>query len=671
MFKKLLIANRGEIACRIMRTAERLGIATAAVYSDADADALHVEMADEAHRLGPAPASESYLHLERVMRLAQEVGADALHPGYGFLAESSQLASCCEDAGITFIGPPAAVVRAMGSKAEAKRWATEVGIAVVPGYFGDDQSDERLREEAERAGYPVLVKAALGGGGRGMRVAESREAISLALEGARREALSAFGDDRLLIERYLDHPRHIEVQVFADTHGNCVHLFERDCSAQRRHQKIVEEAPAPALADVLRRQLGDAAVRLASAIGYVGAGTVEFLVRDDEFFFMEMNTRLQVEHPVTELITGTDLVEWQLRIAAGEALPLAQGEILRSGHAVEVRLYCEDPENDYLPSAGSLDALELPERPGIRVDSGVRPGDEVTPYYDAMIAKIIAHGDDRAMALGRLGVALGHTVVGGVTTNLGFLSALITDDAFVRGGVDTRFVSTWTSGTALAFQPQWKWDVVAALAVLVERHAHRPAHVPWRTLDAFRMNLAPVERVLLVRDGERVEVRAGPSNDGLRLGWELSWEGGKVAGSVREDAGLVREDARLARTEAVMLTGLIDAEPFAVHGVVQGDALELVWRGWRRTYALTFDHGALEADAGGGSLASPMPGQVVKLFVDVGDEVDAGAPLIVVEAMKMEHTISAPARGRVEEVFYSVGDKVDEGVELVHLVLEI
>ncbi len=426
MFKKLLIANRGEIACRIMRTAERLGISTVAVYSDADANAMHVEMANEAYRLGPAPALESYLHIERLMQVAEDCGADALHPGYGFLAENAALAEACEGANVTFVGPSADVVRVMGSKAQAKQRAIDAGIPVVTGYFGDDQSNERLCAEAANVGYPLLVKAVLGGGGRGMRVVEHAGDLVMALEAARRESLSAFGDDRLLLEHYLEHPRHIEVQVFADNHGHCIHLFERDCSAQRRHQKIVEEAPAPGLSETHRKALGQAAVTLASGVGYVGAGTVEFLVQDDEFFFMEMNTRLQVEHPVTELVTGTDLVEWQLRVASGEPLPLTQEEVPCKGHAVEVRLYCEDTENDFLPSTGRLDALELPvEFDGIRVETGVRRGDEVTPYYDAMIAKIIAHGDDRDSALARLRAALGRTIVSGVTTNLGFLSLLL------------------------------------------------------------------------------------------------------------------------------------------------------------------------------------------------------------------------------------------------------
>lgn len=653
MFRKLLIANRGEIACRIMRTAERLGISTVAVYSDADANALHVEMASEAYRLGPAPALESYLHIERLMQVVGDCGADALHPGYGFLAENAALADACEGADVTFVGPSADVVRVMGSKAQAKQRAIDAGIPVVTGYFGDDQSNERLCAEAANTGYPLLVKAVLGGGGRGMRVVEQAGDLVLALEGARRESLSAFGDDRLLLERYLEHPRHIEVQVFADNHGHCIHLFERDCSAQRRHQKIVEEAPAPGLSETHRKALGEAAVALASEVGYVGAGTVEFLVQDDEFFFMEMNTRLQVEHPVTELVTGTDLVEWQLRVAAGEPLPITQEEVPCNGHAVEVRLYCEDTENDFLPSTGRLDALELPvELEGIRVETGVRRGDEVTPYYDAMIAKIIAHGDDRDAALVRLRAALGRTIVGGVTTNLGFLSLLLKEKSFSRGVVDTRFVSRWENGNAYAFQPRWKWDVLAALAVLVERHSVRAAS-PWTSVDNFRMNLPPWERVALARAGDCVEFQSLSTNGGFELRWE-----DRVA-----FASASRKDA--------MMTGAIGDETFRTASFIRRDELELVWNGWRRNYAFGLDQTSmLELEAGGGTLASPMPGQIVKVFVAVGDRVEAGAPLLVVEAMKIEHTISAPASGQVEEVFYSVGDKVDEGVELVALALD-
>jgi 3-methylcrotonyl-CoA carboxylase alpha subunit len=654
MFAKLLIANRGEIACRIIRTAERLGIATVAVYSDADAGAMHVEMADEAHRLGPANATESYLHIERVIEIARSSGANALHPGYGFLAENAKLVEACEAEGITFVGPPADVVRAMGSKAEAKRRAERAGISVVAGYFGDDQSDRRLTEAAAAVGYPVLVKAVLGGGGRGMRIVESGDALRDALEGARRESMSAFGDDRLMIERYLGHPRHIEVQVFADAHGGCVHLFERDCSAQRRHQKIVEEAPAPGLSDALRRALGDAAVKLASAIGYVGAGTVEFLVQDDEFFFMEMNTRLQVEHPVTELITGTDLVEWQLRVAAGEALPVEQEKIRCSGHAVEVRLYCEDTENAFLPATGRLEALLLPEgRQGVRVDSGVRPGDDVTPYYDAMIAKIIAHGDDRAAAFERMDAALTHTVVSGVTTNLGFLGLLLKQKELVKGTLDTRFVSAWDGGSAFDFQPQWKWDVLAALALLTHRRERLRAPGPWGTLDSFRMNLLPFERVSFGRNGGQVEFSVLEGADGF----ELRGEGRNVRAS--------------ARRRGAMLTGVIDGEAFVAHSEIRDADVELVWGGWRRSYSERVDGRALnELEASGGNLTSPMPGQVVKVFVEAGDRVEAGAALLVVEAMKIEHTIRAPADGRVEEMLYSVGDKVDEGAELVRLALD-
>ena len=447
MFRKLLIANRGEIACRVMRTAHRLGIRTVAVYSDADRDALHVAMAGEAWRLGPAPASQSYLDIERVLAAAAASGADAVHPGYGFLSESPAFVEACAAAGIVFVGPPAAAVRAMGLKDAAKRVMEDAGVPVVPGYHGEDQDDAALLAHARRIGFPVLVKAVAGGGGKGMRRADTEAGFGDALEGARREARSSFGDDRVLVERCVAKPRHIEVQVFADAHGNAVHLFERDCSLQRRHQKVIEETPAPGMTQEMRAAMGTAAVAAARAIDYRGAGTVEFIadvsegLREDRFWFMEMNTRLQVEHPVTEMVTGADLVEWQLRVAAGEPLPATQAELSMTGHAVEARVYAEDPERGFLPATGTLAHLATPPQSGhVRIDSGVREGDAITPWYDPMIAKVIAHGDDRGMALGRLAGALREFEVAGVTTNVPFLSRLVADSGFRAGDVDTGLI---------------------------------------------------------------------------------------------------------------------------------------------------------------------------------------------------------------------------------------
>jgi len=439
VFGKILIANRGEIACRVIRTARRLGIATVAVYSEADRSALHVELADEAWPIGPPPARDSYLNIEAILEAARNSGAEAVHPGYGFLSENAEFAEACEAARVAFIGPPASAIRSMGSKAEAKELMRRHGVPLVPGYHGGDQDPRRLLDEAKRVGFPVLIKASAGGGGRGMRVVSDAAGFADALAGARREA-AAFGDDRVLVEKYLERPRHIEVQVFADKHGNTVHLFERDCSIQRRHQKVLEEAPAPGLDAARRSVIAEAAVAAARAVGYVGAGTVEFIAEAGDFYFIEMNTRLQVEHPVTEAVTGLDLVEWQIRIAAGEPLPIYQHDLVLRGHAIEARLYAEDPERAFLPQTGTLHGLRFPPSEVARVDTGVRQGDIVTPFYDPMIAKIVAYGEDRTAAIGRLQRALAATAVLGIGTNLEFLARVAAHPEFVSGAVDTGFV---------------------------------------------------------------------------------------------------------------------------------------------------------------------------------------------------------------------------------------
>ena len=474
MFSKILIANRGEIACRVIRTARRLGIHTVAVYSDADAKALHVEMADEAINIGPAPARDSYLRAEAILDAAKRTGAEAIHPGYGFLSENAAFAEACADAGVVFIGPPASSIRAMGGKSEAKALMETAGVPLVPGYHGEDQSPELLRAEAKRIGFPVLIKASAGGGGKGMRVVTSLEEFDDQLNGAKREAINSFGDDRVLIERYVTRPRHVEIQVFADTQGNCVYLFERDCSIQRRHQKVVEEAPAPNLDPHTRRRMGEAAVAAAKAIGYVGAGTVEFLLDEDgSFFFMEMNTRLQVEHPVTEYITGQDLVEWQLRVAAGGPLPLNQDQLSIHGHAIEVRLYAEDPQKGFLPQTGRLEHLVFPpEDAFVRVDTGVRSGDAISIHYDPMIAKLIVWADDRSSAVRRLRTALSQTQVVGLGANTEFLLAIASHPAFLAADLDTGFIERHE--TDLLPEPAPAGDDVlalAALGVLLERSA--------------------------------------------------------------------------------------------------------------------------------------------------------------------------------------------------------
>jgi 3-methylcrotonyl-CoA carboxylase alpha subunit len=648
MFAKILIANRGEIACRVMRTAKRMGIATVAVYSEADAGGLHVAMADEARLIGPPPARESYLKSEAIIAAAKDTGAEAIHPGYGFLSENAEFAEACAAAGIVFIGPPAAAMRAMGSKAAAKALMQHAGVPVVAGYHGDDQDPARLLVEAEAIGFPVLVKASGGGGGRGMRIVNNTVEFPRALDGAKREALSAFGDDRVLIEKFLTAPRHIEVQVFADTHGNVVHLFERDCSIQRRYQKIVEEAPAPGLKPKMRRAMGEAAVAAAKAVGYVGAGTVEFIVEGDKFYFMEMNTRLQVEHPVTEAVINTDLVEWQLRVAAGDKFTRTQKDIVLKGHAIEVRLYAENPERGFLPATGILHRLRLPTEHA-RVETGVREGDAVTPFYDPMIAKIIAWGRDRNAARVRLGQALAETGVLGVATNLGFLARVIGDEDFAAARLDTGFIER---RKAMLFPPAIAApDRVLAAACLFCLPAPNPDD-PWARRDGWRLNEPKAAQTLVFRYGEeRLEVAATASGNG----WELR------IGERRCHAA-----ARFAADGAAALT--LDGVQGRAIVLDHGDDIAVFIDGenWRfeRIDPLAPPAGA---DLHAGRLSAPMPGRVVHLLVAAGDTVSRGQALIVIEAMKMEHTIAAPRDGAVDAVRYAVGDLVEEGAELVVL----
>ncbi len=653
MFSKILIANRGEIACRVIRTARRMGIATVAVYSEADAQALHVAMAEEARLIGPAPPRDSYLSIAAVIAAARESGAEAIHPGYGFLSENADFADSCTAAGLVFIGPPAQAIRAMGSKAAAKALMEAHGVPVVPGYHGAEQDAGRLRAEAGRIGFPVIIKASAGGGGRGMRIVAGPGEFASALDGARREAMGAFGDDTMLIERYLARPRHIEVQVFGDTHGNLVHLFERDCSIQRRHQKIVEEAPAPGLDPARRAFIGDAAVAAARAAGYVGAGTVEFIVEGDAFYFMEMNTRLQVEHPVSEAVTGIDLVEWQFRVAAGEALPLRQEEIALTGHAIEARLYAENPASGFLPSTGTLHFLHLPEGEGVRVESGVQAGDVVTAFYDPMIAKLIAWGEDRATARARLGRALADTALVGVATNLGFLARIIADPEFAAGGVDTGFIER-RRATLLA-PPGPVPELARAAAALWRLLARQDAAKgpdPWAGVDGWRLNRAAAPQSLIFRcDAEEWTVSASRAGSGwqLRLGEHL------CAAQVERGA-----DGRLVVA--------LDRARHALRVLEHGAALAVFAAGesWiiEEVDPLMPPAGA---EAIAGRLTAPMPGRVVQLLVAPGDSVHQGQPMIVVEAMKMEHTIAAPRDGTVASVHCAPGDLVEEGVELIAL----
>jgi len=650
MFSKLLIANRGEIACRIIRTARRMGLTTIAVHSDADANALHVTMADLALRIGPAAPRDSYLRIDAILHAARVTGAQAIHPGYGFLSENADFAEAVAAAGLIFVGPPPSAIRAMGGKSQAKALMADAGVPLVPGYHGAAQDLATLQAAADGIGYPVLIKASAGGGGKGMRVVESQADFSAALDSAKREASSSFGDDRMLVERYLTRPRHIEIQVFADTHGNVVSLFERDCSIQRRHQKIIEEAPAPGITTEMRRAMGQAAIAAARAVDYVGAGTVEFIAEGEKFHFMEMNTRLQVEHPVTEAITGQDLVEWQLRIAAGEKLPLTQAQLAINGHAVEVRLYAEDPARNFLPSVGTLAHLRLPS--GVRVDSGVREGDRITPDYDPMIAKIIAHGPDRATALARLSAALSRTEAVGVHTNIALLRAIVSHPGFIGEKFDTGFIARHPellAGTAAT--P----DIALAAAAITVLRARAAAaivpgdpHSPWAAQDSWRPNL-PGRQALALRHRDAVtDIAAMPEGDAWRLEWDSIVR--TVHASDHDGALLLRLDAAAARVSVV-------EQPPRLVVVLDGTnhVLEVI-----DPYAPP-----VQSSGGAGRVMAPIPGRITSLLVKPGDQVARGQVLLVLEAMKMELPLTAPAAGTVSRIRCAQGDMVEEGVELV------
>jgi 3-methylcrotonyl-CoA carboxylase alpha subunit len=664
MFDKILVANRGEIACRVMRTARRLGVRTVAVYSDADASARHVAMADEAYRIGPAPARESYLSIDAILEAARRSGARAVHPGYGFLSENPDFADACARAGVTFVGPPASAIRAMGSKSAAKRLMERAGVPLIPGYHGEDQSPARLAAEAERIGWPVLVKASAGGGGKGMRAVIEPAAFQDALAGAKREALASFGDDRVLLERYLARPRHVEMQVFADGHGNALHMFERDCSIQRRHQKVLEEAPAPRVSATLRADMGRAAVAAAKAIGYVGAGTIEFLLDEDgRFYFMEMNTRLQVEHPVTEMITGQDLVEWQLRVAAGERLPLRQEELAITGHAIEARVYAEDPARDFLPATGVLAHLRPPpEGAHVRVDTGVREGDAVTIHYDPMIAKLVVWDTDRDGAVRRLRAALAEYQVVGVTTNLAFLGAVAAHPAYAAAELDTRFIERHRAELVGDEGPAS--DAVLAIAsfdLLLRRAeeteaAARASSDPWspfNATDGWRLNADYHHAITFVDGGRLVRVVAHWRPDGLVL--ELPGGRLPVRGERRRADDLV-VDLGGARVRATV--------------VRSGDDLVVMTEGRGHRLRVHDPDAAAERDVDTGNLAAPMPGKVIAVMVEAGATVKKGQPLLILEAMKMEHTVTSPRDGRVAEVRFGEGALVSEGTQLLTLEAE-
>ena len=655
MFKKILIANRGEIACRVIRTARKLGIATVAIYSDADKDALHVEMADEALHVGPAPSAQSYLNIDTIIKAALATGAEAIHPGYGFLSENAGFVDAVEAAGLIFIGPSAKAIRAMGLKDAAKELMEKAGVPVVPGYHGDNQDSAFLKNQADAIGYPVLIKARAGGGGKGMRRVDDPGDFSAALDSARREAAASFGDDAVLIEKYMTKPRHIEVQVFGDNFGSAVHLFERDCSLQRRHQKVIEEAPAPGMTPEMRAAMGDAAVKAAIAIGYSGAGTVEFIadvsegLRADRFFFMEMNTRLQVEHPVTEAITGLDLVEWQLRVASGEGLPKRQEELSIEGWAFEARLYAEDPARDFLPATGKLALFAPPE--DARVDAGVRTGDTITPFYDPMIAKIITHGKTRDEALNRLEAALGKTRIAGLVTNRQFLSDLCKLEAFRKGDVDTGLIAR---ETAVLFTDEEPSAVAVALAALgaldllnVPQKSDPNYDDPWAGLRGFRLWGDASRSVLLDHKGERQTVRFTIKNN-RHFGFAF----GDLEIRSHQN-GLVRFaiDGRIAEASVLRIA----------HDVtVQFNGRDTIFHHVQSV-------GAEDEASGESRILSPMPGLVRLVSVVEGASVTKGDPLVTMEAMKMELSLTAPRDGKIASVNVAAGDQVNEGALLVEL----
>ena len=665
MFKKILIANRGEIACRVAATAKRLGIQTVAVYSDADAQAKHVAACDEAVHIGGNAPKDSYLRWERILDAAQQTGAQAIHPGYGFLSENEDFANACAQAGLAFIGPPASAIRAMGLKAESKQLMEKAGVPLVPGYHGTDQNPELLQSEADRIGYPALIKASAGGGGKGMRLVEKREDFAAALASCQREAINSFGNDAVLIEKYVQRPRHIEIQVFGDTQGNVVYLFERDCSVQRRHQKVLEEAPAPGMTPALRQKMGEAAVAAARAVGYVGAGTVEFIVEQPggydqpeamQFYFMEMNTRLQVEHPVTEAITGEDLVEWQLRVAAGQPLPKRQDELQIIGHAIEARICAENPDNGFLPATGTLHVYRKPACSSfaisdVRVDDGVREGDAISPFYDSMIAKLIVHGDTREQALARLDAALAQTQIVGLSSNVQFLRHVVKSEAFAQAKLDTALIER--EKAVLFQQTAVPTPLAVAIAVAQQLQAEQALETadPFSRRDGWHSHGTVRRSFTFVQDSATIQAVLTYGHHGtpqLQVGdveAPLQWQ--------PQGDGLLVEFAGARSTAQVHVTGE------ARHIFTPRGAAVLQLQD-------PLAH-AGEGHSEGGRLTAPMPGKLVSFAVKAGDTVTKGQALAVMEAMKMEHTIAAPADGVVQELLYAPGDQVAEGAELIRM----
>lgn len=661
MFSKILVANRGEIACRVMKTARRLGIKTVAVFSDADRNALHVEMADQALHIGGSAPADSYLQMQRIIDAAKASGCQAIHPGYGFLSENAEFCALCAVHDLVFIGPPAKAIEAMGSKSAAKQIMQDAGVPLLPGYHGDDQDEAKLKQAADDMGYPVLLKAVAGGGGKGMRQVHRVDDFSAAFAAAKREALSGFGNDAMLVEKYLERARHVEVQVFCDSYGDGVYLFERDCSVQRRHQKIVEEAPAPGVDNALRVRMGEAALRAAAAVGYVGAGTVEFLLDErGEFFFMEMNTRLQVEHPVTEMITGTDLVAWQLAIANGERLPKTQDELSINGHALEVRIYAENPNDDFLPAAGTLWRLRQPERSShVRIDTGVVQGDVVGVFYDPMIAKLIVWGENRHMAIQRLERALADYKIAGVITNIDFLRRLSAHPAFKDADLRTDFIE---QHRAALFSPLEHKQVLAQLGLYLSLTPTGAASInasvgpssPWQATDAWRVN-APSRWSHCVTVGEETHAISVQQDSTFTV----TVADTTYRGEARLDGSTLHceLDGTKSRVE-IFEQALVQQRELVVFGGEQSLTC--------RTLAPNF--GDASSTSGSANFKAPMNGTLAALFVEAGQQVEADTTLAIMEAMKMEHAIKAPTPGTVTDVFYSVGDLVDGGADLLNFV---
>jgi len=655
MIKKILIANRGEIACRVIKTARKLGIATVAVYSDADANALHVGMADESVHVGQAPSKESYLMADRILAAAKKTGADAVHPGYGFLSENAGFAKALADNNLIFIGPPPSAIEAMGSKSAAKQIMENAGVPLVPGYHGDDQSETCLRNAAEEMGYPVLLKAAAGGGGKGMRQVWSGDEFSQALAAAKREAMASFSDDIMLVEKYLTQPRHVEIQVFCDSHGNGVYVFERDCSVQRRHQKVIEEAPAPGMTESLRKTMGEAALKAAHAIGYVGAGTVEFLLdTDGSFYFMEMNTRLQVEHPVTEMISGEDLVEWQIRVAEGAPLPKKQSELSLHGHAFEARIYAEDPDNNFLPATGKLILLQPPvEDRYIRVDTGVLQGDEVSVYYDPMIAKLIVWGDNREQALQRLLKALREYHIDGVTTNIEFLYNVAASEPFQKADLVTTFIEQHQD-SLFPVQTGLNLEMLPALTLLTlleQRNLNNDQQdptSPWSELSAWRPNSAHSQSLKIHHGDQDYDVLVTTQNDG----WLIEHNGRTwlTSGRIKEHKFTASVDGHNQN-----YSWSKNNNQFTLFSASEAISF----------YRVMPDLGELDSQGSETGFTAPMNGTIVAVMVEAGQSVKKGEALLIMEAMKMEHNITAPADGKVVSFFYQAGELVDGGATLL------